>query len=281
MALERPVEIRLQYHVEVESVPEEIWMLCETPEIYRIQINGKALDCKQEGWYIDKSFQKLNIAGFLQTGTNTITMEVSFRQDEEVYECVRKSKIFESEKNKLHYGMEIEPVYLIGNFGVRATGKVTPLDKQAFRVPNGFVICQLPRQVSLQELEKQGFLFFAGALTVSKKMTLDSVNYELALTRKGINAVEAVINGRTAGSILYESQRLACSDLLQVGENQVTLTIRNNLRNMMGPHHLESGESYVVCPDTFFQEPCVFSLAGNPDWNGDYCFVEMSLETQK
>ncbi len=53
--------------------------------------------------------------------------------------------------------------------------------------------------------------------------------------------------------------------------------------NLLGPHHLEVGESYRVGPGGFYKEYCVWKRP--PDkggyydnrWNDDYCFVEMSI----
>lgn len=280
LALERPVSIRQVYHIQVETVPEDPFLLCETPEIYRITVNGTPLDMTDCGWFRDKAFRKLNLAGLLRVGENTVTLETDFRQDPAVYDCLRKSRIFESEKNKLSYGMEIEPCYLMGTFGVRALGTPVKLERDAFRVRDGFVVCAMPKTVTLTELEKQGFLFFSGALTVSKTVTLEDPNYRLAMVRKGVNVVEAAVNGTPAGVILYRSDRPDCSALLHPGENRLTLTLLNNLRNMMGPHHLAEGESYAVGPASFFREPCVFNEHPEANWNDDYCFVETSVTTE-
>ncbi len=49
----------------------------------------------------------------------------------------------------------------------------------------------------------------------------------------------------------------------------------NNLRNLMGPHHLPEGEATWVEPASFFKEQCVW--CPNPKWDENYCFVEMSI----
>ena len=280
LALERPVNIRQVYHVNVETVPGEVTLLCETPEIFEIQVNGKTINNQADSWMIDTAFKKLDISGLLVPGENTITMTVDFSQEDEVYENLKKARIFESEKNKLHYGMEIEPCYLVGNFGVRAEGAVTKLDKDAFRVPDGFTICAMPETVTLTELEKQGFLFFAGKLTVSKEVELTDVDYRVALNRKGFNVVKVAVNDTDAGLIMYKSNRVDCSGLLKPGTNKITLTLLNNLRNMMGPHHLDIGECYSVGPGSFFKEPCVYAPRPGQSWDDDYCFVEMSVEAE-
>ena len=68
--------------------------------------------------------------------------------------------------------------------------------------------------------------------------------------------------------------------MLIQGKTKVKLTLINNLRNLLGPHHLEEGESYSVAADAFFKEDCVWNKniwASIVCWNDDYCFVEMSI----
>lgn len=281
LALERPVQIRQEYHIRVETVPEEVYLVCETPELFEIRVNGERPVSGDCGWFVDHAFRKLNISGMLQEGENTISFEVLFRQSDGVYECLRKSRIFESEKNKLTYDMEIEPCYLIGGFGVRLDGEIQGLERDAFRFKGGFTVCAMPETVTLTELEKQGFPFFAGTLTVSKTVDLEETDYEIALERKGINAVEVRLNDADAGVVMYRSDRIDGSALLKQGENKVQLRLYNNLRNMMGPHHLEEGESYGVGPASFFQEDCVWFTWRQGCWNDDYCFVETTVEAQK
>jgi hypothetical protein len=53
------------------------------------------------------------------------------------------------------------------------------------------------------------------------------------------------------------------------------LELTSGLRNLLGPHHLEEGESYGVGPGSFFKEPNIW---GHAPWNDDYCFVAFGLK---
>ena len=71
---------------------------------------------------------------------------------------------------------------------------------------------------------------------------------------------------------MLSDDRLAFSDFGVRSKTKVEIALINNLRNILGPHHLEIGESYFVCPSTFFKEPSVWTT--NPEkWNDGYCFV--------
>ena len=61
------------------------------------------------------------------------------------------------------------------------------------------------------------------------------------------------------------------------GKTKVRLTLINNLRNLLGPHHLKEGECLCVGPGSFFKEPCVWNRNPEEAWDEDYCFVEMGI----
>ena len=69
-------------------------------------------------------------------------------------------------------------------------------------------------------------------------------------------------------------------DGVSSGVHKVEYTLLNNLRNLLGPHHLEGGECLAVGPGVFYEEKCVFSHHYNPknvSVNKGYCFVEMKI----
>ncbi len=276
--LRRQVNIKTVFEVAVEDVPHDVYLVCETPEIFKITINGKILDQEDCGYYADKSFRKLDIKGYLQKGENEIVMETDFVQSPRVYENIEKSKFFESEKNKLTYDMEIESIYLIGAFSVKTDGKFQRLEKGALRYDGDFVIADSKKSAELDNLTGQGYPFFAGSITLEKKFNLSDTNYKLAFDMKGINAVRVKVNGQDAGTVIWNATELDLSRLLKAGENTIEITLTNNLRNLLGPHHLKEGESYVVGPFSFFKEPCVWN--GNPsgNWDDRYCFIEMGIK---
>lgn len=177
--------------------------------------------------------------------------------------------------------MEIEPCYLIGKFGVYAESLAEEMERNAFRVKQGFRVGEMPEALTLTNIESQGLLFFTGSLTVSKEFELDSADYTIGGTWRGINAARVTVNGHDAGCALYDSDRIDCSEWLHPGKNTVILKLYGNLRNMMGPHHLREGESYRVGPSSFFQENCVFSPNAEKNWNDDYCFVHTGLLPQE
>lgn len=186
-----------------------------------------------------------------------------------------KSTIFESEKNKLVYDMEIEPIYLLGNFSVKTDGIWEELERNAVRYHGDFIIDAPKKEVSLIHLEQQGYPFFSGKLVLDGEIEIKSENPVLQVDMKGINVLKIAINGKE--KTVLTDKKIALRGFGISGKTKVRLTLINNLRNLMGPHHLETGESYQVGPDCFFKEKCVWKTGEYPLWNDAYCFVEMSV----
>ena len=274
----KAVKLHQDYFVNVNYIPEKLYLVCETPWKFEIRVNGKIVDFKDEGYFRDISFRKSDIASYLVSGKNTISFDCVCVQSETVYENIRKSKIFESEKNKLCYDMEIEAIYLTGDFSVGTDGKWEQLDKNAMRYSGEYTIEAPKKEITLSNIEQQGFPFFSGELTVKGKLSVSGDNPYLMLNKKGINALRIEIGDKTKVSLTDDKVSLV--DFAAYGENEVKLTLINNLRNLLGPHHLVEGESYSVGPGTFYKEKCVWNYTWAQDgaWHDGYCFVETGVK---
>ncbi|MBQ2966983.1 MAG: hypothetical protein IJE10_02530 [Clostridia bacterium] len=275
--LARPVKIHQEYFVTANYIPEKLYLVCETPEIFKIYVNGIEVEFKDEGYFRDISFRKTDISKYLILGKNTISFDCNFVQSETVYENIRKSKLFESEKNKLFYDMEIEAIYLAGDFSVGTDDNWEKLDKNAVRYTGDFTIEEPKSEITLSNIEQQGFPFFSGELTVEGTVDVLGENPYLMLDLKGINAVRIKI-GNNEKITLY-NEKIPILDIAEKGRNKIEITLINNLRNLLGPHHLEIGESYGVGPGSFFKERCVWNYTWKQleKWNEGYCFVETGV----
>ncbi len=271
--LGRPVEILQEYHMRADYLPDTLKLVCETPEKFQITINGQPLTQASDGWFVDKSFRTFEIAPYMRLGENTISFACSFRQSEAVYENLRKAAVFESEKNKLVYDMEIEAIYLLGDFTVRTDGPWTKLERHALDYSGEFVLDAPRAIVSPQHLEQQGFPFFCGSLTLEGELNIQGENPVLESRWKGINALTLEIDG--SEKTVMTDCRIPLATFGAAGKTRVRVTLINNLRNLLGPHHLAEGESYAVGPHSFHKEPCIWN--GAPSWRDSYCFVETSL----
>ena len=275
-ALGRPVEIHQDYFLAIKQVPDTLWLVCETPEIFTIKVNGCKVNATPQGYFRDKSFQCIDISEYVQSGQNNISFDCHFEQSKKVYENLKKAAVFESEKNKLCYDMEIESIYLIGDFSVDTPGEWSVLPKNAERYHGAFEI-DLPKKGTVPvDLQKNGFPFFCGSITFKGKILVDSEQSVLKLNRKGINVVKVKIAEKEK-TLLWGCDEIHLSDWVTPGEHEIIITLTNNLRNLLGPHHLEEGESYAVGPGSFYKEECVWFKRRNRVWDEGYCFVRFGV----
>ncbi len=280
MALDqkRSLDVRCDYKFNVKTVPENAYLVCEAPYKFDITVNGAVLERDDEGYFVDKSFRKIAVSDMLKEGENVISAEISFAPHKSLFESLENAYAFEGEKNKLTFDIEFEPIYIIGDFAVKTHGKFKQLERNALRYTGGFEIHKPQNAIDLSNIEQQGFPFFAGKITVSKKFCLYDTDYKIAFKKKGVNVVGIRVNGVEFEKIMWGHLECDISSALKEGENVIELTLVNNLRNMMGPHHLEEGECYYVCPCHFYKRSNVWT-ASEPafEWNDDYCFAEVSV----
>ena len=274
-SLERPVQIHQEYVVRAEYVPEKMYLVCEKPENFQIVINGVPVEQKIAGQFLDYTFPKLDISGYLTVGENRICLDCNFSQSARFYENRRKAQIFESELNKLVYDMEIEAIYLLGDFSVGTPGIWTPLERSALRYQGEFILQKPRKTLSAENLEQQGYPFFCGKLCLEGSLDIQGENPVLKFNRKGVNVIKVEIAGHE--QTLLTQDLLPLASFGQKGLTTVRYTLINNLRNLLGPHHLPQGESHSVTPRQFFKEPCVWSNGAQPDWDENYCFVEYGI----
>ncbi len=275
--LKRPVDVRCCYHVNIAAVSEKLYLAVETPEIFEIKVNGETVDKTDCGFFRDHSFRMLDIQKHAKVGENTIELFAKISQSEKTYENIEKSRLFESEKNKLTYDMEIEPMYLVGDFAVKTEGTFEPINNNAYFYDGGFALCKPADEVTLQNLEQNGYTFFSGELTVSRKFELDSADYKLSFKKNGINAIRIKVNGKAVTTVMWAPYDIDLSEYLVAGENEIELTLVNNLRNLMGPHHHTSGELLGVGPGSFYKEPCIWNGFGHGYYTEKYSFVNTGL----
>ena len=274
--LERKVKIHQEYHIKINDIPNELYLVCETPEKFEIKVNGQFLKEKPNGYFLDKSFQKTDISQYIIKGENTISFDCDFVQSDKFYENLKKARIFESEKNKLSYDIEIEAIYLLGDFAIKTNGKWEDIDKNAVRYIGNFEIEKQKDTLKPQNIEQQGYPFFAGEMILETELAITGKNPVLSLDIKGINAVRVRI-GETE-KVLLTDNRLPLSDFGVKGRAKVEITLINNLRNMLGPHHLKEGECHFVGPWCFFKEKCIWAENPEKDWNDNYCFVQVGIK---
>lgn len=204
----KSVHLELEYQFDCDVIPSgALYLALEKAELYQISVNGTPISAEMEcGWWCDCSLHKLPINPLLlQTGRNRIQLAIDYTE--------------------AHAGLE--NIYLLGEFGVNADGEAAKL-------------IALPRQLQIGDWVPQGLPFYSGNLSYSSKFTAPGLKQERAFISlgefRGV-AASILINGKAAGITAWPPYELDVTDLLQPGENILTIEILNSRRNSHGPFH--------------------------------------------
>lgn len=265
LEMRRACDIELRFHFFCAPEPDAFQRLClvaEQPEQFAITVNGTPLKAAAQGWYKDISFSKLDIRPLVHSGDNIITFATRFAQNPHVYEVLYGENVYETESNKLTYDIELEAIYLLGDFGVYSKAPFTAGAGGSLHTDGPFELRSLPKRLHGGCLTTQGFPFFAGAITLYKAVTppdgCTEVMLDLGHPHAGL--VQATVNGQAEHTFLWPPYQYRTA-LPGTAEVEVTLYASN--RNMLGPHHHTKGEPLSVGPSS---------------WSGKFSWVERESE---
>ena len=254
----RPVRLNHKYKFTVRKLPDVLYLGTETPEIFDITLNGSKVEKRDLGHFRDISFRLIDIRDLVVEGENEIVFESTLAQSEKTYEHIENSFAFESMRNSLSLDIEVEPIYLVGNFGAKIIGDIRDEDKGLYRIEREPVVAEMPTVVDIEHLDESGYPEFAGTLVLEKEFDIDDVNKHVILRGRGLNSIHISVNGREVATKMFAPYTVDLSEHLTLGKNTIELKILNNLRNMMGPHHLKFGDSTFTGRNIFYREKNVF-----------------------
>lgn len=176
-----------------------------------ISINGNTVVPLQGKWWLDRSFNVLEIGKFVKPGINSLSITA----------------------DPMHVLAETQPVYILGDFDV------VPAQK-------GWSIA-LPSPLKLGSWKDQGLPLYGNGVTYSKDYTISNVNsshyLQLGDWKGTVAAVK--VNGKDAGTIAYAPYSLDVSKFLKKGKNTIEVKVVGSLKNLLGPHHSDPPNGYV------------------------------------
>lgn len=269
--------LRLHYEVQLEDSLTNVGLVVESPSMYRaIQVNGENVTGFHENnYFLDYFFKKSgNIASHLKVGKNIITFAVDYKSPDIT------NPVF-SER----YGTEIESIYLIGDFAVRARDAVwnvwdTEKNQSSFYMKkpvhrmNGFFLTKEDNAYS-DDLVMSGYPFYAGSFEMNNSFEMQDVDknkrYYVHIPLAEAIVYELSINGLKLDALTAYPFKWDITSYLQEGENQISFTLCNSLRNLLGPHHHVGGELKGTSP---------FSFTGTGGWphsSGDWDWYDLRV----
>lgn len=292
--LQRPCEVELRFRFNCEadlSKNKEFYVVIEDAALYTICVNGQDFVYDNLGWWKDKSFHKVDIKSAVQKGENEIILKTTFKQPQKVYDVLYGENVYETEINKITYDMEIENIYLLGDFGVISKGEFRPVERKGMFTDGPFEVVDAPTSLQGDLFTNQGLLYFAGDMTISQTLTMkkdEGKRVFLKMNRQRCPLIKISVNGKPVKDSFWAPYEADITDFVSDGENTLTYQVFASNRNLFGPHHHIDGECYNVGPESFTGKWSWVERKSEADateifdmnksfWTDSYCFVEFGL----
>ena len=229
-------KVYLKYEFTAKYLPEKLSLLSQNNRVKSVLVNGEKVQMRDTDY--DPYFTVVEIEKYCKIGQNEIVFTVDFYENPNVYYAIYGENVTESLVNMMSYDTVIEPIFLQGDFCVNKDFELTE-----FILPN-----------HINHIQKQGFPFFNGMVTIQGKITTNTDIVKLYLTGNYATA-ELYVNNKKKGVVAL-SEEVKISNLKQ-GENSVKILVKSTMRNMYGPHHCKGmQEDWGACPYmfTFFKQ---------------------------
>lgn len=254
-------QLTLAFPFSVIDIPTHLVVVAEISKNTAIKVNGKCVFMKC--YDAPSSFYTGDIAPFVKEGENLIEITLDYYQRDYVY-YVLYGGVSESLRNCLVFDTEIENIYLRGSFALdMKCENFTPCENNAYRYDSSCgmsLIAQRP-EIDITNIVTDGYPFFAGHISFETKLIYNEGEPTLLRLCGRYSTAKIILNGCSVGNLVL-SDTVDLKPFLQIGENHLEITLANNYRNALGPHHFIKAEPHFV-------NPTLFSFEGK--WNNGVC----------
>ncbi|MGE5570425.1 MAG: glycosyl hydrolase [Rhodospirillales bacterium] len=194
------------FHFEVDEAVDRstLQAVVERPWLWKVSVNGKRVANRPGAWWLDRAFGVYSIGTLVVPGRNTITLV--------------------ARPMSVHH--ELEPVYILGEFGAAAQDR-------GFRL-----VAQAP--LTLGAWKEQNLPFYFRTVAYSKEVRTPgrrSGRIKVRLGKWHGTVAEVRVNSKPAGIIGWPPYECDITDWLAPGVNQVEVAVYGSLKNLLGPHH--------------------------------------------
>lgn len=206
-------KIRMKFVVFSEIEYEGAFLALEDAALAEITFNGKKVDKKIEGWYVDKAIEKVKMPT-IRKGKNVIEIVLPFGENTFTEWC-----------------------YLLGDFGVNVRGTKK-------------TIVSMPKTIGFGSIVKQGFPFYGGELTYHTSFTGNGKEGVLSVPRFRSAVIEADCRGQKT-DIAYAPYTADIET--ENGKTPIDITAYISRQNAFGcVHHPGMGsKNFCVGPNAY------------------------------
>ncbi len=192
-------KVRLRYAIESQIERNTVFLALEERKDTRLIWNGKKVSNVQMGWYVDEKIQKVPL-GRLLTGINILELELPFGED-----------------------TNLEPAYLLGDFGTRVTGRKA-------------VITPKPEKITFGSVVGQNLDFYSGNLSYSLNIDCSEGKLKVRANKYRGALIGVYIDDVRKGSIIFPPYEFEITGLAP-GIHSLKLCLFGNRYNTFSHLH--------------------------------------------
>ena len=208
--------ITLKFDIESEIGCTGVKLALEDAEKAVITFNGTDVKPAIDGWYVDKSIKTLSLPD-IRVGVNTLLVTLPFGRRTDVEWC-----------------------YLLGDFGVRVSGRKK-------------VITEMPKTLCFGDIVGQGFPFFGGNITYHVPFETDGGKITVKLKQYEGAATKLFVDGKAVGNIVYPPYTLT-TESLSAGRHTLDVKLFTHRANAFGAVHLADYKCSWLGPGSWRSE---------------------------
>ncbi len=216
-------KVSLEFTFHVDVVPDDhLELVLERPENFELFLNGQTIDnTSTNGWWIDQCFRKITLpVGCIKPGRNTVEMKVRF-----------------------HEKINLETIYVLGKFGVKAEGSRKTL-----------IACQ--DKLFARDLTRQGLPFYTGKIRyhmrISNKLKQGERAY-LALNQFEAACIKVISADKEEKMIAWQPYEVDITNDIEK-HGKLTIEVVLTRRNTFGPLHQFPVRASAYGPFSFLTE---------------------------
>jgi len=230
---EEPFEhvLKLKFSIESDIDLKNLCLALENVENTKIFVNKKHVEPEVVGWFVDKSIKKVKIPN-LRPGTSEIILEIPFNSKTNVEWC-----------------------YLLGDFGVKVSGKHKK-------------IVEPQKALTFGNWVNQGLPFYAGNVTYHCTIECNEGNLTIEVPQFRNPLLSISVDGQEKGKIAFAPYTLELGKVNK-GKHDIDITAYGNRINAFGTVH--------NCDDTYFWfGPDAWRTTGSR-WSYEYRLKPMGI----
>ena len=203
---------RLRFTVLCAKAVSGAKLALEDAELARVSLNGRAVESKVDGWFVDKSIGMLALPT-LAAGTNELVIELPFGRRTNVEWC-----------------------YLLGDFGVTLAGSHRE-------------IVERPLKLGFGDITRQQLPHYTGNIAYEIPIETSGGRVRVTAPHYTGAAIRVSLDGEERGYIVYPPYAMELE--AAAGAHKLTLTVLGNRQNAFGPLHRADNTNSWVGPDAW------------------------------